>query len=53
MSHDAEYAVLEIAIEEVKNDLGQRITVDSGITVCAREQHKHWFDAILAERDAT
>ena len=52
MKCDLKYAVLEIDIEEVKNDLGERITIDSGITVRAREQHKHWFDAILAERDA-
>ena len=52
MKCDLKYAVLEIDIEEVKNDLGERIAIDSGITVRAREQDEHWFDAILAERDA-
>jgi len=52
MKCDVEYAILEIDIEEVKNDLGERIAIDSGITVCVREQDKHWFDAILAERNA-
>lgn len=52
MKCDLEYAILEIDVEEVKNDLGERITIDSGITVRAREQDEHWFNAILAERDA-
>ena len=52
MKCDLKYAVLEIDIEEVKNDLGERIAIDSGITVRAREQDEHWSDAILAERDA-
>lgn len=43
------YAVLEIEIEAVKNDMVRSGTVGSAITFYPHEQHQPWFDAALRE----
>ena len=52
MEHDEHFAILEIDIEEVKNDMVYRIVIDSGITISAREKHKPWYDAVMCELEA-
>ena len=49
MQHDDHFAILEIDIEEVKNDMVYRIVVESGITISAKEKYKPWYDAMMAE----
>ncbi len=49
MDHDEHFAILEIDVEEVKNDMAYRIVIDSAITISAREQFKPWYDAAMRE----
>jgi flavin reductase (DIM6/NTAB) family NADH-FMN oxidoreductase RutF len=49
MRTDEHYAIVEVTIEEVKNDMVQAVTIESGITISAREERKWWFDSILGE----
>jgi hypothetical protein len=49
MQHDDHFAILEIDIEEVKNDMAYRIMVGTGITISAKEKYKPWYDAAMAE----
>jgi hypothetical protein len=53
MKHDEQFAVLEIDIEQVKNDMVYRIVIESGIMIAAREQFKPWYEAAMAELEAT
>jgi Pyridoxamine 5'-phosphate oxidase len=50
--HDEQFAILEIDIETVKNDMAYRIVVESGIEIVAKERHKPWYDAAMAELEA-
>ncbi len=52
MEHDEHFAILEIDIEAVKNDMAYRIVIDSGITISAREEHKPWYKAAMCELEA-
>jgi hypothetical protein len=47
--HDEQFAILEIDVEEVKNDMAYRIIVESGIEIVPKEQHKPWYDAVMAK----
>jgi hypothetical protein len=47
--HDEQFAVLDIDIEEVKNDMVYRIVIESGIEIVAKERHRAWYDAVMAE----
>jgi hypothetical protein len=47
--HDEQFAILDIDVEEVKNDMAYRIVIESGIKIVARERHKPWYDAVMAE----
>ena len=49
MRHDEQFAILEIDVEEVKNDMAYRIVVESGIEIVAKEAHRPWYDAAMAE----
>ena len=49
MEHDEDFAILEIDVEEVKNDMAYWIVIESGITIYAREEHKPAYDAAMAE----
>lgn len=43
------YSILEIDIDEVKNDMVRSIIVDSGISISAHDDFRGWFDAVLGE----
>ena len=42
-------AILEIDVEEVKNDMPRRGDIGSAITFFPQEDHRDWFEAVLAE----
>lgn len=49
MDHDQEFAIVDIDVEEVKNDMAYRIVVESGIRISAKEKYQPWYDAAMAE----
>ena len=52
MDHDEHFAILEIDVKEVKNDMAYGIVIDSAITISAREKHKPWYDAAMRELES-
>jgi hypothetical protein len=52
MDHDEHFAILEIDIEEVKNDMAYRIMIDSPIAITAREEFKSWYEAAMSELES-
>ncbi|MEE8390401.1 MAG: hypothetical protein V3S14_06340 [Anaerolineae bacterium] len=52
MDHDEYFAILEIDVEEVKNDMAYRIVIDSAITISARAKYKPWYDAAMSELES-
>ncbi len=52
MDVDENFAILEIDIEEVKNDMAYRIIIDSDISIHARKKFKPWYEAAMAELEA-
>lgn len=51
MALDEYFALLEIDIEEVKNDMIRRVVIDSPITILAHDKFKKWFDDLIGEMD--
>ncbi len=51
MALDEYFALLEIDIEEVKNDMIRRVVIDSPITISAHDEFKKWFDDLIGEMD--
>ena len=51
LDHDEHFAILEIDIEEVKNDMVHRIKIDSPIAIAARDKYKPWYEAVMLELD--
>jgi predicted pyridoxine 5'-phosphate oxidase superfamily flavin-nucleotide-binding protein len=49
LEHDPHFAILEVDIEEVKNDMAYRIVIDSAIAISAKEQFQPWYDALMTE----
>jgi len=49
MQHDADFAILEIDVQEVKNDMAYRIVIESGIAIHAREPYQPWYETAMAE----
>jgi len=49
MNHDEEFAVVDVEVEEVKNDMAYRIVIESGIEISARDKYRPWYDAAMAE----
>ncbi|MBN1459122.1 MAG: pyridoxamine 5'-phosphate oxidase family protein [Armatimonadetes bacterium] len=49
MEVNRDSAVIEIDIEEVKNDMAGRIAIESGISISPRGGSREWFDAVLGE----
>jgi hypothetical protein len=47
--HDEQFAIVEIDVDEVKNDMVYRIVVESGIEIVPKERHKPWYSAVMAE----
>lgn len=52
MEADEGFAILDIDIEEVKNDMAYRIVVENGISIHAREKFKPWYEAAMAELES-
>jgi hypothetical protein len=52
MEADEQFAIVDIDVEEVKNDMVYRIVIESGIEIAAREKYKLWYDAAMQELDA-
>jgi hypothetical protein len=49
MNHDEHFAMLEIDIEEVKNDMAYRVVIDSAITISAKAKYQPWYEATMRE----
>jgi len=49
MNHDEHFAMLEIDIEEVKNDMTYRVVIDSAITISAKAKYQPWYEATMRE----
>ena len=52
MAHDEHFAILEIDVEEVKNDMAYRIVIEGTITISAKDEYKHWYEAAMRELEA-
>jgi len=51
MNADEHYAVVDIDVEEVKNDMVRTVVIESAITVSIPDEYKGWFEASLSEVD--
>ena len=49
MNADENYAVVEIDVEEVKNDMVRSVVIESGIMLSAVNQWRDWFTTVLSE----
>ena len=49
MDADEKYAVGEIDVEEVKNDMVRSVVIESGVMLSAVDQWRDWFKAVLSE----
>ena len=49
MNADENYAVVEIDVEEVKNDMVRSVVIESGVMLSAVDQWRDWFKAVLSE----
>ena len=49
MAHDENFAVLEIDVGEVKNDMAYGLEIDSTITISAKEDMQSWYEGIMKE----
>jgi hypothetical protein len=47
--YDEQFAIVEIDVDEVKNDMIYRVVVESGIEIVPKERHKSWYSAVMAE----
>lgn len=52
MDTDAYFTILEIDVEEVKNDMAYRIVIENAITISAREEHKQRYEIAMRELEA-
>jgi len=51
LDFDENFAIFDVDIEIVKNDMVQRILIDSTITISAKEAYEPWYQAIMRELD--
>lgn len=49
MDADENYAIVEIDIEEVKNDMIRAVVIERAARVTAVDEYQDWFQAILGE----
>jgi hypothetical protein len=49
MELDKHFAILEIDVEQVKNDMAYRIVIESEIAIHPRQEHQEWYAAAMAE----
>jgi hypothetical protein len=47
--HGEQFAIVEIDVDEVKNDMVYRVVVECGIEIVPKERHKPWYSAVMAE----
>jgi hypothetical protein len=48
---DDQFAILEIDVQQVKNDMAYRIIIESGIEIVPKARHKPWYDEVMDELD--
>ena len=53
MEYDENYALFDIEIEHVKNDMVRTVTIDSGIMITPREEFYEWFDWGISELEGS
>ena len=49
MAADINYAIFEIAVDEVKNDMVKTLMIETPITISPHYEYKAWFDEVLEE----
>ena len=49
MNADESHAIVEIDVEEVKNDMIRGVVIDKIIMISVIEERKDWFQAVLGE----
>ena len=49
MDLDVNYAIFEIKVDRVKNDMVKTLMIETPITVSPHYEYKDWFDQALAE----
>ncbi len=49
MKFDPQYAIVEISIESVKNDMFNKGIITSGITISPFKKHEDWFKKLIGE----
>jgi hypothetical protein len=49
MEADKNYAIFEIQVDEVKNDMVKTVVIDSPLTASPRYEYEEWFDTALRE----
>jgi hypothetical protein len=51
MKSDEHYAVVDIDVEEVKNDMGRAFVIETALWISIKDQYWSWFDAALGEAE--
>jgi hypothetical protein len=49
MDTDKHYAIVDIDVEEVKNDMVRIVQIESAIAVSVPAEYQKWFDTLLGE----
>lgn len=49
MHTDKAYAVVDIDVEEVKNDMVRSVVIEGAITISALPEYEDWFERLLGE----
>jgi len=52
MDADENYAIFNIHVDEVKNDMVKTVVIESPVTISARFEYKDWFEKALEELEA-
>lgn len=52
MDVDQHFAILEIDVEQVKNDMAYRIVIESEIAIHPRQEYEQWYEAAMSEIEA-
>ncbi len=51
MHHDEHFAIIEIDVEHVKNNMAYRIVIEEEIRITARDKFKPWYEGAMRELD--
>jgi hypothetical protein len=49
MCADESYVVIDIDIEQVKNDMVRSVIIESAVTISAKAEYQPWFQRVLSE----